>query len=98
MVIKGQNVLGGCCMKSGITHDDWTAALTEITGTVYALDDPTICTARELGVLWGCTLGTATRRVKKLIAAGRAQSVKKLIRHSDGVVHVAPAYLLVKKK
>lgn len=79
---------------SGITHDEWRAAVAEARATAV-VDDPTCQTVRELGDVFGFTYGHAGRVVAQLVKQGKAERVSKMIQTPVGPRRVA-AYRLVK--
>jgi hypothetical protein len=78
-----------------ITRDEWLSALQEAS-TVLPEQDPDLMTARELGELLKCSVGTAKRKAVRLIEVGKAERSTKLIRMPDGSLRSVPAYRLRK--
>lgn len=62
-------------MSSGITRDEWLKVLTEA-GLDAPTDDPEALTVNDFMVLTGLNLATASRRLKTLVAAGKAEVVR----------------------
>lgn len=79
-----------------LTHSDWVDALKDI-GVSEITDNPDALTSEELAVIWKCHQSTASTRLRKLVAVGRAQQVTRLIPNSRGAQTRIPAYLLLKE-
>ena len=77
-----------------ITRDDWLAALAD--ATAPPPDDPDLLTVRELGEVLGLSREQTSRKVRILVAAGKAEQGHKLLRMADGRVVKVPAYRLLK--
>lgn len=83
-------------MENAPTHDAWRRALAEVEDREIS-HDPNVVTTAEVMQLLGINRVTAGIKLKKLIAAGRAALVKKVIRRDDGGIQTVPAYRLTAK-
>lgn len=78
-----------------ISRDEWLKALGESDVPV----DPEAVTVAEFAVEFGIALCTASRKLRRLVAEGKATQVQKFVSRqgSNGSVRV-PAFKLVKGK
>jgi DNA-binding IclR family transcriptional regulator len=75
-----------------INRDDWLEAL----GHSIAPPDPDAVTVAEFAAMFGLALATASRRLKALVAEGKAQQTYKIVPRMGGVGYRSPAFRLVK--
>lgn len=79
-----------------ITRDEWLRAMEE--AGVNQVDDRDALTPKELGELMGIERTTAERRVRAMVAAGKAIKTTKLIEDGRGRRYCHTAYKLVPAK
>jgi hypothetical protein len=82
-------------VNSGITRDDWLTAMREAQGQAPAPDDPSVLTVQEFAALMGICRATAEKRMRALVASGKATHTTKPARRLNGVVSAISAYRLV---
>ncbi len=78
-----------------ITRDDWLAAIAE-TSASRADQDPDLLSYAEFQALMKITYGTALRRTRELVAAGRAIKATKRTVTPDGRLRTVVAFRLKK--
>lgn len=76
-----------------ITHEAWLKALQDARDD-GPRNDPDAKTVVELCELWGLKDQQARRMAKKLVAMGRAETVRKMVQTADGGWRPIPAYKL----
>ena len=81
---------------SGITRDEWLAALDKVNRPVLDAD-PAALTVREFAALLGIGVDAARERLNRLVLAGLAVRVSKQYRDTTGAIQRAPAYRLENK-
>lgn len=79
-----------------ITHDEWQAALEEVTKSQVDTD-PNVLSYFDFADRYGCSLGTARVRLDALVEAGRAKRTTKRVVAGDGRLRTLVAFRLVKK-
>jgi DeoR/GlpR family transcriptional regulator of sugar metabolism len=79
-------------MSVSINRDEWIAAL----GDAAAPPDPSAITTTEFAELFGVSPSTAARRLRLLVAEGKAVNVYKVVPRIGSVGYRSPAYRLVK--
>lgn len=80
-------------MSSGISRDEWLAALAEVGDD--ELDDRDAITTTDFMAMFNLDRQTARRRLEKLVAAGKATRTKKRERLTDGRNMKCTGYRLV---
>ncbi len=78
-----------------ITRDDWLSAIAE-TSESRADQDPSLLSYAEFQVLMNVAYGTALRRLRELVAAGRAVRTTKRMVTQDGRLRTVVAFRLKK--
>lgn len=80
---------------SGISHDEWLAALEEL--RPGKTDDPNAISAHEFAKLMGMGIKRARVTLNQLVDTGKARRTTKWLRRpSDGQMVQIPAYVLIK--
>lgn len=79
---------------SGISRDEWLAALGESMPT----PDPSALTTVELAAMLGMARTTAEVRIRKLLAAKKIVRTVKIVRDAGGAMRRVPAFKLVTPK
>lgn len=81
-------------MNETFTHDELIAALTA--AQAAGDEDPAAMTVQELVQVMERNEVLVARRLRRLIAAGQVEAVRKSMTRIDGVRTTVPAYRLVK--
>lgn len=81
-------------MSARITRDEWLQAL----GTAAQPTDPDALTTTEIAAMFGIARSAAERRIKDLVAQGKAIRTVKLAPMINGHSKRVTAYKLVKGK
>lgn len=79
-------------MSAAITRDEWLSAL----GASVAPVDPDAKTLEEIAAEFRVSRHTAYRRMRQLVAEGRAVETTKMLTLKTGGARRVPAYRLVK--
>lgn len=77
-----------------ITRDDWLNALADVKRS--ALVETDAISIQEFAKMLGVGRSAAAHRMKRLLAAGKAEATTKAMLRSDGSLVTVPAYRLDK--
>jgi hypothetical protein len=81
--------------SSGITRDEWMAAMSDVENAPLPADDA--LSTLDFAKMMGLSRSQAHRRLMLLLEAGKAERCTKLMRRNGvGVVQI-PAFRLIKK-
>jgi hypothetical protein len=93
---KGRPGVTNKTQASGITFDDWRAAMKEAEDTPI-VRDPGVKTMREFADMWGIADSTARNKIRILLEAGLVERLDIFTRRVNGARFRTLGYRLVKK-